>query len=145
MVRCASAQHSPRKVRRITLPSGRDVQIDRMDHCGDQSCHDFDQTDADSVIVRVGQGDVWYSRTLPVKSFPFFGRPLAQRIREAIIQLDTPPPDESGSNIVEEAVMAALFSGGPVEEGPYTTRREPPLVSRRPPPPPPPPKRGARE
>jgi hypothetical protein len=78
----------------------------------------------------------WAAVTLSVQSFPLFGKPLARRIREAVIKLDR-PAEETGPDEVEQAVEAALFHGGPTEEGASSVRREPPLVPRPPPPPPP--------
>lgn len=125
-----TGEQPPKGVAREILRSGRTVQIDRtVDSLGD-----------DSVIVRVGQADIWVTETLRVRSFPLFGKPLARRIREAIIKLDR-PIEETGPDAVEQAVDAALFHGGPTEESATSIRREPPLISRDLPPPPPPPRR----
>ncbi len=121
--------YGPAQKRKITakLPSGRTVTIDR--------------TGNDEVVIQVSQGSVTRSTTLPVKSFPLFGRPLVQRIREAVILLDRCPPDEGAPDEVERAAEQALFHGGIIEETAHSTRREPPLVSPPLPPPPPAPAR----
>lgn len=116
--------HPLKTVLREDLPSGRIVHIDRKDD--------------NHVVVRVGGVDGWAAVTLPVRSFPFFGKTLAQRIREAIIKLDVPIEMGQGPDVVEQAVEAALFHGGPLHEGANYAHREPPLIRRMPPSPPPP-------
>lgn len=116
-----------KRVARETLASGRQVHIDRM-------------TDAQGkvvVVVRVGGDAGWQTKTLAAWWFPFFGKPLAERIRAAIIELDNPIETEEEQDEVAQAVEVALFHGGPLQEGMRASRQEPPLIMREPPDPPP--------
>lgn len=111
---------SSQRLLQDVLPSGRRVEIDRM---------------GDSVLVRVGSAVA----VVPVRGFPLFGRPLSERIREAVVRLDA---SEDGDGIEHDEVQAAardaLHRGGKLEEYGSSVRRKPPLVFRPPPDPPPP-------
>jgi hypothetical protein len=108
-----------KRVARETLASGRLVHIDQQ----------VDGLGKVSVIIRVGGDAGWATRTLPVWSFPFFGKPLARRIREAIILLDCPIETEEEQDEVVRAAEVALFHSGPLDEGMHSSRQEAPLIA----------------
>lgn len=83
------------------------------------------------------------SARLPMHSFPLFGRPLSERIRSTVQELDdalSQGHEDEEIVSVREAAEAALYHGGPREEGANYVRQEPPLVLRIPPDPPPAPR-----
>lgn len=101
---------------------------------------EFDRDDQE-VIVSVGKDDVNFSRSVPIRGFPLFGRPLPERIRNAILELEAYWQDRGRSRAgaegqAKEAAHTALYAGGPVTEGRYSIRSEPPLIFRFPPDPP---------
>lgn len=101
---------------------------------------EFDRDDQE-VIVSVGKDDVNFSRSVPLRSFPLFGKPLPERIRNAIVELEAYWLDrgrtrEGTLGEAKEAAHTALHAGGPVTEGRYSIRQEPPLIMRMPPDPP---------
>lgn len=122
MVRPYQPAYRPKCIVRDTLPSGRKVQID-------QTCND-------TVIIHVGADDTWLATTVPVKNFPLIGKPLAQRIREAVIQLDRPKEPEA-PDAVTQAIRTAVYSGDRSATGPcggYGGRHFPPLILSKAPP-----------
>lgn len=93
---------------------------------------EFDPDDLE-VIVSVGKDDVHFSRSVPIHGFPILGRPLAWRIRCAIMELDAYWLDNAHGRAgaegqAQEAAHTALFAGGPVREGKYYTQQDPPLI-----------------